>query len=522
VAKLRWLPTHKVPLPRSAACKAESSRARQGSVAVDVELSVCCHEAELDLRGLGSPAASPALLPCPNQQPVHADSRFSLLSAEDQPLTPRVGKSGEGHESDRQSREIRGQISEVRRPPHIFRGVGSERAGWPGAAARRGAAVIVLTAGLLMATSVAGDSNPRPIGSHAGPDARGVVHFATHNFAEIRKTVPIARNKWDKKRVVMSLGPRRLPTFHRGDVLRTSAEVLISNTCIVFYAARCIGRHYRISPREDARIVLADRRLRSGDRHVRTIAGTDSLRCHQPRPDRNHHCVLVFPPARMKLRHPHHLPCRPDACHLNLVLEADHPRARHGEVILVGADRPDGTVRQDKGRLNAIVLHGQVPPPASFHTGRRVSSVVPVAPAGRRGRRVVYSQRINRVRRGDVLEVSARHLVTISSLPYSSFIGTHVILARGRHGVAASPAYEITETNGFNCTHGPSAYRDPCRTRKFGALRVHHTVIRDGRRAPAYVNVVVAGKAKRASPQPGDRLHVLAGGSLAVRRYRAP
>jgi hypothetical protein len=384
------------------------------------------------------------------------------------------------------------------------------------------AAVIGLTAGMLMTTPVASGENPRPTGTHANSSGRGKVHFATQNHAELRKTVPIARRKWDKKRVVMSLGPRRLPALHAGDVLRTSAEVQISNTCIVFYAARCIGRHYRISPREDARIVLADQRLRTGGRHAKTIAETDSLRCHQPRPDRNHHCVLVFPPARTKLRHPRHLPCRPDACHLNLVLEADHPRARDGEVILVGADRPDGTVRQDKGRLNATVLHGEVPPPTSFHTGRRVSRTVPVAPQGRRGRRVVYSQRINRVRKGDILEVSAQHLVTISSLPYSSFIGTHVILARGRHGVAGSPADEITETNGFNCTHGPSAYRDPCRTRKSGALRVRHTFTREGRLAPAYVNVVVAGKAKIAPPQPGDRLRVLAGGSLTVRRYRAP
>jgi hypothetical protein len=399
--------------------------------------------------------------------------------------------------------------------------VGSERAGW--SRARRNGAVILVAAGALIATSSAGAGNHPPARAHAGKPPRGSLHFATTgNHSEIRKTVPVARRKWDEKRVVMSLGPGKLPTFQDGDVLRTSAEVQISNTCIVFYAERCIGRRYRKSPREDARIVLADRRMRTGGRHAKTIAETDSLRCHQPRPDRNHHCVLVFPPARTKVRHPHDLPCRPAACHLNLVLEADHPRARHGEVVLVGADTPSGTVRQDKGRLTAIVLDGQVPPPKRFHTDRRVSSSVPVAPEGRRGRRVVYSQRVNRVRKGDVLEVSARHLITISSLPYSSFIGTHVILARGRHGVAAPAMSEITETNGFNCTHGPSAYRDPCLTRKSGALRVRHTFTRHGHRAPAYVNVVVTGKAKRTSARPGDRLHVLAGGSLAVRRYRAP
>src|SRR5215204_3141051 len=99
------------------------------------------------------------------------------------------------------------------------------------------AAIIGLTAGMLMTTPVASGENPRPTGTHANSSGRGKVHFATHNHAEIRKTVPIARRKWDKKRVVMSLGPPRLPTFQGGDVLRTSAEVQISNTCIVFYAA---------------------------------------------------------------------------------------------------------------------------------------------------------------------------------------------------------------------------------------------------------------------------------------------
>ena len=196
----------------------------------------------------------------------------------------------------------------------------------------------------------------------------------------------------------------------------------------------------------------------------------------------------------------------------------------------MGADRPNGTVRQDGGRLNAIVLRGKVPPPKRYETRHRVSRSVPIAPRGRAGRRAVYSQRINRLHKGDVLEVKARHRITISSLPYNSFIGTHLILTHGPHAVAPNALArraigargEITEANGFNCTHGPSAYRDPCVTKKAGGVRIRHRVARRGHPVPMYVNVVVAGGPKRAMPQPSDRMRVLRGGGLEIRRYRVP
>jgi hypothetical protein len=179
----------------------------------------------------------------------------------------------------------------------------------------------------------------------------------------------------------------QLAALHKGDILRTTDEVQLSTTCIDFNAVRCIGRHYAFSPREDARIVLADRRSAMGGDHVMAIAQARSLRCHQPLPNRNHHCVLVFPPTETKICHPNRLPCRADACRLNLVVEADHPRARDGQVVLIGADRPDGTVRQDKGRLSATVLHGRVDS-KRFRAAARRSRAVPIAPSGKAGRRV--------------------------------------------------------------------------------------------------------------------------------------
>jgi hypothetical protein len=401
--------------------------------------------------------------------------------------------------------------------------------GWRGT----GAAFVVLTLVVFacLATRPASSHSASPDRAASAEASRGSVRLATTgDYAELRERVPIARRKWAKKRVVMSVGPGELPRLHRGDIIRTSAEVQISTTCIVFYAVRCIGKRYSYSPREDARIVLANRRFATGGREAKVIRQTRSMRCHQPRPHRNHHCVLVFPPQPTKIRHPHRLPCRPNRCFVNLVLEADYPRAKDGQVILVGADRPDGTVRQDKGRLNAIVLHDRVPPAKRHRTEKRRSRSIPIAPTGREGRRVIFSQRISHLKKGDVLEMSANHVVSIASLPYPTFVGTHVILTHGPRAVipagiarAAVGAHgDLTETNGFNCTHGPSAYRTPCRTRKTGAVRIRHTVARNGRFVPLYLNVVAAGKAKRAEPKPHHRMRVLARGALKVRRFRAP
>jgi hypothetical protein len=364
-------------------------------------------------------------------------------------------------------------------------------------------------------------------GSGQAPRKPQLVRFATSgDNSEIRERVPIAQHKWDKKRVAMTIGPGKLPTLHRGDILRTTAEVQVSTTCIDFNAVRCIGGHYRFSPREDARLVISTRRQGTGGRDAQTIAQTDSVRCHQPLPNRNHHCVLVFPPKATKVR-PGRLPCQLDACHLNLVLEADHPRARDGQVIVVGADAPNGSVRQDKGRLNAIILRRHVAPQIITTSKRRARSI-PIAPSGKSGRRVVYSQRIDQLHKGYVLQATAGHLMTISSLRYPAFIGTTVVLTGSPHAVVptgiargAATAHGVTEQNGFNCTHGPSQYRNPCRTSKAGAVMIRRDIERHGHPVPLYVNVVCAGKAKGATPRPGDHLHVKRRGGLVVRRFRS-
>jgi hypothetical protein len=403
---------------------------------------------------------------------------------------------------------------------------------WGGSrsAAVTGCAVAVMLALISVPVTMASGGGAPESRRSAASDPQGAsVRFASSGeHSEIRKSIPIATRKWGKKRVAMTIPPSRLPRLHGGDVLRTAGEVQLSTTCVDFNAVRCIGRRYAFSPQEDARIVLASRRGATGGHHAMSVAQSKSLRCHQPLPNRNHHCVLVFPPTATKIRHPGVLPCRLNACRLNLVVEADNPHARPGQVVLVGADRPNGTVRQDKGRLSATILHGAVEA-KRFRTAHRRSRAVPIAPSGKRGRRVIYSQRLNELHKGDVLEAAATHLVTIASLRYPAFVGTDMILARGPRAVSsaglprqvATGNGDLTEQNGFNCTHGPSAYRSPCHTRKAGAVRIVRNVQREGRSVPLWVNVVAAGAPKGAVPRSGDRMRVLPRGGLVIRRFRA-
>ena len=147
----------------------------------------------------------------------------------------------------------------------------------------------------------------------------------------------------------------------------------------------------------------------------------------------------------------------------------------------------------------------------------------------RGGRRVVYSQRMERLRAGDVLLVRARQRTAIKRHRY--FIGSRVVIAtrpRARRPGRltrriVSPNGAATGSNGFNCTLGPSGFRTPCLRKKAGLAVIERTPRRGrGRIRPLYVNLV-----SRSFPKVGNvpgsypPARVLSGGRLAVTRLRA-
>jgi hypothetical protein len=366
-------------------------------------------------------------------------------------------------------------------------------------------------------------------GEPSAPVGPRVFAASTGNHAELLQTVPIGMRDGQRKRVALSLGPGRLPALTRGDRLHVSAEVQLSVTCIGEADKRCIGRPYKFSPRIAAWIVLAPGRKVATGAETKQISGIERMTCGQRPPNRNHHCVLVVGTNTSEIPAPSRLPCRPGACHVNLVVSASHRAAEPGHLMTVGADRPNGTVRQGQARLNAALVRGPVPRPTVTRTERLVHDTIPVAPDRTAGRRTVYSLRLPPLKPGDVVIASARHLSAIGHLPYNVFIGSRLMLssrpaARTADRVArkvGAPGGQVTEGNGFNCTHGPSAYRNPCLTRKVGMFQVRRVPLRDGRPVPVYLNLVVGTLAKLHIPRPSDAVRLAGSGSIQASVYSA-
>lgn len=361
--------------------------------------------------------------------------------------------------------------------------------------------------------------------SHAPPR---LIARSTGRHPELRKTIPITRRAHSAKRVVMSLP---LPRLRRHDLIRINGEIATSTTCVTA-SLRCIGRIYRFDPRISAQVVLAARAKSTTARATRTVSPRTALSCGQSRPNRNHHCPLAIENGGFQVRKLSRLPCAPRHCMLNLVLAAHHRQARGGEVLVVGGDRPDGSVDQDKGRLSAAIIraneHQLDVHDYSSHLRRRSSLEADFLG----GERVIYSRMLSNLHRGDVLIARARQRTAIpGGAPY--FVSNQIIVSSDPDGSRPTPLSKraisgggtVTQSNGFNCTRGPSAFRTPCTSRKSGIVRIRRTP-----RRPLFVNLVsrtfplIAQGSQRSQRSQGgsSSVRILRGGGIAVQRLRVP
>ncbi len=359
-------------------------------------------------------------------------------------------------------------------------------------------------------------------GGKGGKRARGTLRTAvTRRRAERVDLVPIANRAGQSTRSVVSL---KLPRLNRGDRVRLNGEVTITLTC-ADPNSRCIGRSYRFDPHLRARMVLAGDPDATGGRSATTVSHAVGLTCEQTRPNRNHHCPLVIKAGSFSVKKLRKLPCKPTKCRLNIVLDAYHREASSDEYVVVGADQEGGGVEGGKARASAVISHGRVES-ATRKTKREVSDELPASFEG--GKRVTYSQKLDNLDRGDVLVVQGRQRTAISNLPY--FVSTQVVLTTRRKASrpsklsrrAVSRSGLATETNGFNCTLGPSAFRSPCVSIKAGMATIER-VPRDrrGHRRPLYVNLVSRAFPKLAQARGRYApARVLDGGSLTVKRLR--
>ena len=383
------------------------------------------------------------------------------------------------------------------------------------------AVVLASACGLSMpAFGAKGDVEPALIPTL---DSRGVN--------ETRQTIPITRSRGARPYVVLSQRVNAAGGLRRGDILRATAEVQLSTTCVLD-EPRCVGSRYSYSPRMDTQVVLASSSTATGGGNADPISGVRTKRCNQKRPNRNHHCVFVFDDAVQRVRNAGNLPCPPNGCFLNVIASADHHQAGAGDVVVVGADRPDGSVDGDKARVDGFLERGGVPPPDVEEGGAKMRDTVPITPSGDggEGQRVVRSLRLEGLQKGDILRISAKQRIGISSVNYNVYIGTRMIIAtsptatrtKGFVGKVISSGGEITEQNGFNCTQGGSTYQDPCNSPKAATAYVKRRMPENGGEPkPVFVNLVMTGLPKLTTGGANDKMTVQ-DGVIRAERYRLP
>ncbi len=323
----------------------------------------------------------------------------------------------------------------------------------------------------------------------------------TGNDSELVKSVPIATAAGAKDRVVMSLGPEQLKRIEVGDRIRVSGEVQVSTTCVA-RGPRCVGRRYEFNPTIAARIVLSATPEATGASIL--LSESKQALCKQRRPNRNHHCTLAFPNVETPVLDLAALPCPANACYVNMVLGASNHNAQRGNRVVLGADLPDGGVKQDKGRLNVVQAGSDVPAPTEQTSGELVSTSLPLTEGKKEKRRVIHSIPVPSPLKGEVLAFEGGYVATIDQLPFNTFISSRVIVAEDTTstdptGLARSSVQlrgDATEANGVNCTQGPSGYSTPCTVQKAGAIRVTKDAVDETTGLPATLYLNLVGSAK--------------------------
>jgi hypothetical protein len=369
-------------------------------------------------------------------------------------------------------------------------------------------------------------------GAHSFDQPDRVLVSTSGNNSELVPSVPITTAP-NQGTVVMSLPFKGQPLLD-GDGLTSGLELQVTTDC-PFAREGCVGTPYTYAPQVDTRLILTSS---ATSRTGILIARQTGQTCTQEQ----HHCVIVFPFADSpSVVLPPAPPCLAN-CRLNVVVSAYDEAAKYGKAgnpvnrLIVGEDEPGccGITVQDKGRVNALRLRPLVPggePQGDVRTYLATSSrvsTVPVRNTVSEGRTVVFSQRLDALRRHEQLAVSANLTTNIDSLPYNRvLIHSRLILADGPGATGPSSEVrqgeelkgEVTEANGFNCTQNqplPEENTNPCQTRKVGVAHLIQSA--DGRR---YVNLVVSATPAKSGPaQPGQAVEILEG-ALKVVRYPA-
>ena len=121
-------------------------------------------------------------------------------------------------------------------------------------------------------------------------------------------------------------------------------------------------------------------------------------------PLREHHCVITFTKAGFR-REQGHPPLRARLLPYQPGRRRAQSPAGGGDLLMVGGQQPDGSIPQDRGRVNAIRFHpGDQPKIAPVKSKAAVRRHVDPD----YDKHVVYSKKLSGLRAGEQLEVTGR------------------------------------------------------------------------------------------------------------------
>ena len=388
-----------------------------------------------------------------------------------------------------------------------------------------GATLLAMLVFVASSTAGSGSAGPLP---RAGADD---VQTASNEFrkGDRVKTVPIARNAWQGSRSIMSLSPKDVGTLTPGRRLKVSADAEVT-VCTKPQGGHsgtpCVGRTYDYDPYVRMKIVAGPSPGSVGGSNTVDLTGARSLTCSQHQPNRNRHCVLGIPWSGIDIPSTDRLPCAPSNCYVNLVLAADRSSSQDGDVVVVGSSDDNRRIHQGRTQLSSVLFTGSDKPVRTYRRGSPYKGKLKVGPDDSAGHpQVAYSLPLGGLRKGDQLIVEGKAVTGIGALPYNITQRTSLIFTN-RPG-SVKPNGKIIETNprlsadnGYGCTHGSSAHRNPCTVGKYGVVSV-----KKSSKKPWYINFVVSQEASDVSPKASkwrssDRVSISGAGYLSALKYR--
>lgn len=307
-----------------------------------------------------------------------------------------------------------------------------------------------------------------------------------------------------KPRLLMSIPVRRTGVISTGDRLEISSELQVTTDCD-HRGPRCLGSPYTFNPRVTTYAVLASG---PGGKSGRLVLPPRTTTCRQRLPYREHHCVLVRESGQVPVLGRD--TCQPKNCFVKLLGYATSRRAGSDEYLAVGGLRPNGSVPQDRGRLNLVHFAPRKP-----EGSRRVAAHARTTSRLRldQDRAAIYSQHLRHLEPGNQMAVSAKARIDISAVPYNVVLSSQLIVTDKRgdvvRGIAArqvSQRGELDEGNGFNCTKN----KNRCTIHKVGVLRVERPLRATG--GGFFLTLVTRAGPKRTQAGPNDRVRVVSGG----------